>query len=473
MYPAHSAALQMGTIQDLRDYYELPPELWRAFIAIAGDPKDDMRLLAVLPPQVVSAALERALLDDGTALSAVQASHVGLVYNLAKRIQHTKGGGNWESWSELSPFGGTPEDNQAVTKATTSSASTERRMKMTQILDQGDDGDFPVLGEDAREMWYQRYISVVGGFPPEEEDPTLEQLSALHRRLSTQDTAPFVDMAIFVPFGQRAMKASKFRTYVLTSTGYVTKEIPGPATFPQWRTCFRLLRTALLMLDATGLAALHGYEMTVERLARIYPSAWHLIYAADEVARSSHSNRIRARAIMNIKAGKVPPEGFDQNRPWDYVFHALSKDEAFWQSQVHTPALAWIASGSHGTPRTPAEQLASSSLQGGLQAIAPVMDSEHGTRANQGNDRRKRKWSRTTKDGGDGEDPKPTKGNGGGKKGSGKGANTQKCFAWNNGNAPCGDQLPGQQCLAKVKRLHRCTKCDSPGHPSRNCSKKD
>ena len=83
MYPAHSAALQMSTIQDLRDYYELPPELWRAFIAIAGDPKDDMRLLAVLPPQVVSAALERALLDDGTALSAVQASHVGLVYNLA------------------------------------------------------------------------------------------------------------------------------------------------------------------------------------------------------------------------------------------------------------------------------------------------------------------------------------------------------------------------------------------------------
>ena len=183
---------------------------------------------------------------------------------------------------------------------------------MTQILGPTRRWEFPSLREDSRELWYQRYIAVVGGFPPEEEDPSLEQLSALHRRLTTQDTAPFVDMAIFVPFGQRALKASKFRTYVLTLTGYVTKE--NSRTCHQWRTCFRLLRTALIMMDSVGVA---------ERLSRIYPSAWHLIYAADEVARSSHSNRIGTRAMMSIKAGRSPPEGlFDQNRPWDFVYHA-------------------------------------------------------------------------------------------------------------------------------------------------------
>lgn len=32
-------------------------------------------------------------------------------------------------------------------------------------------------------------LAMVGGLPPEEEeDPTLEQLSALHRRIFTQDT---------------------------------------------------------------------------------------------------------------------------------------------------------------------------------------------------------------------------------------------------------------------------------------------
>jgi hypothetical protein len=176
--------------------------------------------------------------------------------------------------------------------------------------------------------------------------------------------------------------------------------------------------------------------------------------------------------MMDIRAGKGHPEGFNPNRPWDYVYNMLAKDETFWRTQVHTPALAWIASGSHGVPKTPAEQLATNALQGGISAIAPVMENDSGTKASPGpsNRRKKRKWG---KGGGeDGEDSRPTKGQGG-KKGGSKGSAGQKCFAWNNGNAPCGDLAPGQQCAAKVKRLHRCTKCDSPGHPSRSCTKKE
>ena len=67
-------------------------------------------------------------------------------------------------------------ENQAVAKAAPSPSSSERKMKMTQILDQG-------------AAWHQQYLATVGGLPPEEEeDPTLEQLSALHRRIFTQDT---------------------------------------------------------------------------------------------------------------------------------------------------------------------------------------------------------------------------------------------------------------------------------------------
>jgi hypothetical protein len=82
-------------------------------------------------------------------------------------------------------------------------------------------------------------------------------------------------------------------------TGY-TKELQGPATFTQWRTCFRLLRTSLIMLHAVGLAALHGYEMAVERLSRTYPT----LYAANEVARSSQSNRFRSKVMIGSKAGE-------------------------------------------------------------------------------------------------------------------------------------------------------------------------
>eukprot|EP00435_Cladocopium_sp_Y103_P072956 s218_g41.t2 len=347
-----------------RDHYGLPDNLWQAFTAVAGDPGEDLRLLAVLPPTVVSAALERSQLEDGSYLSAVQASHVGLVYNLARRIQHTKGGGDWDSWKESSPFGTTSNAVELSVPKATDGQTPERKLKLSQVLDQADDGEFVVQTEAARAEWYQQYVSVVGGWPLEEEEPSLEQMSALQRRLQVQDVAPYADFAIYVPFGQRALRASKWRTFVATPDGYTARELPGPSNYTLWRTCYRLLRTSLIMLDAVGLAALHSYEMHLERLARLYPSAWHLLYAADEVARSAQSNRIRARILMDVRMGKAAPEGFDASRPWDYVFGALPKDDAFWQAQVHGPALAWIAGGSRGhegghTVRTMAQKEAS------------------------------------------------------------------------------------------------------------------
>ena len=115
----------------------------------------------------------------------------------------------------------------------------------------------------------------------------------------------------------------------------------------------------------------------------------------------------------------------------------------------------------------------SSSLQGGITAIAPVMENEANTKGTPVNDRRKRRRGDGTKGGGAGEEPGQGKGNTGERKGGRKGKSTQKCFSWNHGNAPCGDLPPGQKYTAKVQRLHRCTKCDSPGHPSRTCPKKE
>eukprot|EP00435_Cladocopium_sp_Y103_P021888 s3866_g5.t1 len=252
-----------------RDHYNLPANLWQAFTAVAGDPGEDLRLLAVLPPTVVSAALERSQLDDGSYLSAVQASHVGLVYNLARRIQHTKGGGDWDSWKESSPFGTTSNVVEPTVTQATSGSTSERKLKLSQVLDQADDGEFVVQTEEARAGWYQQHLSVVGGWPLEEEEPTLEQMSALQRCLQVQDVAPYADFAIYVPFGQRALRASKWRTFVATPDGYTARELPGPSNFTLWRTCYRLLRTSLIMLDAVGLAALHSYEMHLERLARL------------------------------------------------------------------------------------------------------------------------------------------------------------------------------------------------------------
>ena len=478
MYPTQQAGMALRTLSDIKAHYGLPDRVWTCFTEQVGDPGDDLKLLGALPPPVIGAALERARLADGSPLSAVQASHVGLIYGLTRRILHTLSGGDWDRWVDSSPFSDNNMPQQTVPQPT---VNIDRKLKMTNVLDQGDDGDFAVEGEDMKARWYQNYIQTMGGWPAEEEEPSIEQLSALHKRINVQDIAPYTDFAIYVPYGQKAARASKYRTHVLTASGYTTKELPGPATFVQWRACFRVLRTSLIMLDAVGLSNLHAYEMLVERLTRLYPTAWHLVYSADELARSSHSNRIRSKIMMEVKAGRPMPPTWDAHRPWDFVFGMLVQDAEFWQSQVHGPALVWLAAGSKGTPRTPAEQVAADCLQGGMDAIMPTLDSsrkkvgggpQHQPDSPRGRKTQARRDARKRKAQADkaelaqwrsGKSDPNKKGNPTGK---------QKCYSWNNGNSPCGDLQPGQSCVAKVAREHRCTICDSPGHPSRSCPNK-
>ena len=95
----------------------------------------------------------------------------------------------------------------------------------------------------------------------EEEEPTIEQVSALLKRTVVMDLNPYADFGIFVPYGAKALRASKFRTYTLTPEGYAVKELQGPATYIQWRSCFRVYTTALLMLNIADLAPLRAYEL--------------------------------------------------------------------------------------------------------------------------------------------------------------------------------------------------------------------
>lgn len=212
----------------------------------------------------------------------------------------------------------------------------------------------------------------------------------------------------------------------------------------------------------------------IEKLTRTYPTAWHLIYAADELARSAHSNRVRAKVLMDTRAGKIPPANWDPRRPWDYVFTMIAVDDNFWLTQVHAPALTWMAAGSRGTPRTPEEQLATAFMTGGVKAITLQTETEGKDDGEGFSSRKIPRPNRRRRNGAGGESD-----SGGGrviaddqnKKGSGK--TKQTCFAWNNGNGACANLPPGQACAAKVKREHRCTICNSPGHPSMSCPNKD
>ena len=200
MFPAVSAALAMETISDMTAHFRVEAELWSAFTQEVGATGDDPRLLAALPGKLVAAALSQASLPGGRPLSAVQAAQVGLVWKLARRIMYTKGGGLWEDWTEEDPWDAPSTTSPSKRTATSSKKddkdTKERTLKFTQVLDQGDDGEFEVLTEDDKLLLLQKYINTTGSMPEEEEEPTIEQLSALKKKLSL-GKPPYADFGVY------------------------------------------------------------------------------------------------------------------------------------------------------------------------------------------------------------------------------------------------------------------------------------
>ena len=495
MFPAVAAAMAMDKISDMTAHFRVEEELWSAFTQEVGAPGDDPRLLAALPGKLVAAALSQASLPGGRPLSAILAAQVGLVWKLARRIMYTKGGGLWEDWTEEDPWDAPSTTSPSKRTATSSKKddkdTKERTLKFAQVLDQGDDGEFEVLNEDDKLLLLQKYINTTGSMPEEEEEPTIEQLSALKKKLSL-GKPPYADFGVFVPFGRKALRASKYRTWVPTADGYVSKELPGPSNFTQWRACYRVFTTAMIMLLECSLAPLHGYELFVEKMVRLYPDAWHLVYAADEMARSELLSRLRLKINMCTKEGRAPPPHFDESKPWEGVFKMIPNELKFWQDQIHGPALAWLANGSKGRAQTPQETIAQGSLRGGAEALLPAMESgTFGTTSPSAPSSSRRQVNRDRKEAkkrklqaereelqrlresrNDGGFERRQGGKSGGKQGRGGKQVESICFSWNNGNAPCGSLPPGAECLNTVKRMRNCSSCRSPGHPQHKCAAK-
>ena len=44
----------------------------------------------------------------------------------------------------------------------------------------------------------------------------------------------------------------------------------------------------------------------------------------------------------------------------------------FWQDQVHSPALTWLANGARGKAMTPQEVVAQGSMTGGAESLIPA-----------------------------------------------------------------------------------------------------
>ena len=70
----------------------------------------------------------------------------------------------------------------------------------------------------------------------------------------------------------------------------MTKQLSGPANFESWRACWRVFRTAMILLGACLPGPLDEYEENIRVLSTgCGPRIWGMLSHADEIMRSARS----------------------------------------------------------------------------------------------------------------------------------------------------------------------------------------
>ena len=362
LFPQWDQLHRFADVNAVQLHYNVSDEVWTAVIGVMGDPANDIRLLAAVPQPALVQSVQHALLPHGESLSAINATQVGLMWRLARRIVASRGGMAETHFEDTDPWKSTSSEG-AITPATSSekpmgsSASVkEKVLKMSSLIDQMDESELLPPSVQTVNKWHSQYVRMMGSMPDESEEPSPGQLAGLAKRMDGGGP-PYVDFAVFLPFGRRSEKSHKFRTYVPLGNGEIqVKEQPGPPNYQAWLACWRVFKCACIMLDVLNLAALARYETAIEKMVRQWPSAWGLICSAEDKARSERWMRLHRRTLSDRDTGRQVPHDWSEDKPWSALLVMLATDFGFWSEQVHVPAAAWLANGQRGAPRVATEE---------------------------------------------------------------------------------------------------------------------
>jgi len=318
------------------------------------------------------------------------------------------------------------------------------KFKLCQVTDQAMDVELVALDGAIIKAAYDRYRLVFGTMPPPNEELTNEQLTAV-KALLDADRAPYVDFAVWGPFGCRLAKKLKLHGVSFSSDGtLVPIELAGPPGHDQWQKAYLCLRTALVSWNAVDLGRIDQYAAMVARYCERYGAGcWLQVYQADVRCRGEHMERIRRRGdearARALAAGGT--HAMDPARPWDWVWGEACADVAFWRVELEEPALLALTRGRSG--------LASQSIatpQSGKRVIAtddapPLKAARLHVHAVDGNAfKSNRKGLRL-------------------------------CAAFNRGE--CSGNLRGNMCPKEQSAVHQCSRCLDSAHGAHNCPRTD
>ena len=85
LFPRWSELNTIATVSDALQFFKVEDDVWQAFLNQVGDCREDLRLVAALSRPAVLAGSGVAILPDGSALSPLQATQVGISLAISKK----------------------------------------------------------------------------------------------------------------------------------------------------------------------------------------------------------------------------------------------------------------------------------------------------------------------------------------------------------------------------------------------------
>ena len=483
MFPSQSVAMRFHTIDEVKDHYQLRPEIWNSFVTVAGDPGQDLRLLASLPTNVVGAALAGARLNGTTPLSAVQASHVGLVWSLAKRIMRTRSGG--ARLGLLGPcytFPGVQQRDEGTTSGCLTFTSS--------IHSFGKEGeDEPSLGSKRR----LRSLGRDGGHEGfvVSKIPYFYRRMAVRRRRTNHGTDIRLSEASQDPehssiCGLRSMgplRPEGFEGFEISNLYPDIFRIYNKRAARSFELCSMesLLPGAEVCADHARLRIVGRAALLRDDDGKVDASLPHLLAFDLCSGRVGKVSPLKQNKVKNRHGHQEWPEGsheLGRTSPMGLCLQpALCRRSILADPSTH-PSSSLDGSREQGhtknTSGDPRLGIHAGRTFSHCPSCGPEVEPPGKTNLPYGDTDKDSKGGQKEKGKGrQGGAPKVQAGRSQeGQEGGPEGWQTTLLWLEHNGNGPCADLQPGQQCVSATPREHRCTICQSPGHPSRSCPTK-
>ena len=310
----------------------------------------------------------------------------------------------------------------------------------------------------------------MGSQRDETEEPTANQLAALHKRVFIENRPPYCDFSVLGAPGEKEEQDSKVQGIhpFRGQERFCRRTCRVPAHIQPGKASWHVFRTACLMLNICSIAGLEAYSRQIEKLMVQWPKTWGLIYTADDSARAERGWRSCVEDSPSMQGqGRQVPRDWDPIRPWSCIFIHLAADTDYWTERVHHPAAAWTAAGGRGAPTVASEAAVLDVIQGGHKAMQADQDATVDTvatpdgRRTQAN--RDKRQARKRKLQADREELARHRSSGTSQskgapsnKGKGKGKSKDQsgqeiCFSWASNKGSCADIPPGGERKAVVK----------------------